>query len=74
MAQDWYHEDRLHRERDGPAEIRYYVSGTIRLQRWWRDGLYHREGDRPAQIEYSESGAMVSQSYYRYGIQVKPCH
>ena len=69
MLQCWWRDGQIHREGDGPAEIRYR-NGIIESECRYRDRRLHREGDGdgPAQIWYYESGTIMSRHWYRDGL------
>lgn len=60
IKEEWLKDDKLHRENDFPALIRYnYWNKRVKKESLFKDGKLHREGDFPAVIYYSWIGNEV---------------
>lgn len=63
--EEWKSNEKLHRENDLPATIKYYdVSGIQKVEeeQWYRNGKLHREGDLPAFVLYHRNNKIVKQN------------
>ena len=66
IRDEWWHKegdrDYWHKE-DGPAFIRYYLSGEKELEAWWVDDERHKI-DGPACIFYDPDGTIIDKEYW----------
>lgn len=58
----WCEKSRYHRL-DGPAIIRYYLDGQIRVEIWAQNNMRHRLED-PAIIHYTNQGAIEERQFW----------
>lgn len=66
LQKEWRNEARkLHRE-SGPAQISYYIDGSIRREKFYKDGSLNRE-DGPASIYYNLDGSINEELFYLDG-------
>lgn len=66
----YYNEDnRIHRDGDKPAIIKYNKDGSILYENYCKNGLFHRDGDKPTMIEYNVDGSIITyENYLRMNI------
>ena len=49
-CEEWYKEDKEHREGDKPARICYYEDGRVGRQDWWKEGKRITEEEAKASL------------------------
>lgn len=55
----WLKDGCKHREeKDGPAELEWFMNGQIKAKRWFRNGKLYRKNNRPTEKEWNSDGVL----------------
>jgi hypothetical protein len=60
----WKKDELLHRT-DGPALIKYYQNGNIKIEKWYQNGKRIHDDVNPCVIDYYPSGNIKFNIFYR---------
>ena len=66
----WYFDDKLHRDNDKPAYMKYDKFTSIPIDhKYFQYGNLHRDNDKPAVLEYDYKGDTKHAKYFVYNHQ-----
>ena len=63
-SEDWFLNDKRHRDGGKPARIAYYESGETEYEEWFLNDKQHRDGGKPAIIDYYENGQVSYEGWH----------
>lgn len=63
----YYKNEKMHRDDDKPAIIKYYPNGKIEEEMYLKNDKFHRDNDKPARIKYYKNGYVRKEQYFIKG-------
>jgi len=72
LSEQWFENDKWHRDNDKPAIIYYNEDGSVLSEQWFENDKCHRDNDKPAIIQYRKDGSVSLEYWFKEGVQYTP--